>query len=652
MSIRRTASASIAAALVCGLLAAPPATAAPTVYEAENATISQGVVEANHAGYSGTGFVNYDNLVGSYVEWTIPGATAGATTLTLRFSNGTTTARPMNIAVNGALVATPSFGSTANWDTWSTAAVPVTLVDGVNVIRATATTSGGGPNVDYASLDVAAPPPAVYEAESAGSSQCVFENLHTGYTGTGYVNCDNIVGSYIDWTISVAVAGDTNLNFRYANGNTTARPASIQVNGVTVATPSFGATGAWTSWTSATVVAPLVVGANSVRLIGTTANGPANIDSLTVGGTPPTTGTDWSDEVVRSTMTRFTPSTVGGWSYPVGLYLYGQYQVYLRTGDPARLTYIRQWADRFVASDGSIGQSFNNLDSMLSGRVLLLLYKETGLAKYRTAAKKIRDRFNTYPKTSDPRYPPIGGFWHSTSDSRVGQLWSDGVFMSMPFLAEWGRDAATTTADRDAAWDIATQQLVIYAGHLQQPNGLMKHAYDEPRDETWSDNTTGLAPEYWCRAIGWFGMATIQILDIIPANHPRRAQLVSIVQNLVRGFETYQDPATGRWFQVVDKGSRSDNWTETSCSAMFTYTIDRAIEKGYVSAAQYQDNADLGLQGVLNKIRLGTDNLTYLDTISEGTNVGDYAYYINRAQKTNDFHGLGAFIIMFEQLRR
>src|SRR5947207_14345489 len=147
-------------------------------------------------------------------------------------------------------------------------------------------------------------------------------------------------------------------------------------------------------------------------------------------------------------------------------------------------------------------------------------------------------------------------------------------------------------------------------------------------------------------------MPRTEVLEYLPADHPQRQQLIAVDQRLIAGFKQYQDPATGRWFQVVDKGNRSDNWTETSCSAMYTYTIDRAIEKGYVPAAQYQDTADRGFRGVLDKIRLGSDNLTYLDSISEGTNVGNYAYYIGRAQRTNDFHGLGAFIIMFEQLRR
>jgi len=362
--------------------------------------------------------------------------------------------------------------------------------------------------------------------------------------------------------------------------------------------------------------------------------------ALVATGPAAAAATDWSTEMVRSTMDRYTPAKIGGWSYPVGLYLLGQYQVYKRTGDRAYLTYIKSWADRFVDSSGNIGQSFNNLDSMLAGRLLLVLYTETGQARYRTAARKIHDRFATYPRTSD------GGFWHATSDSRAWQLWSDGVFMSMPFLAEYGK----VVGDSTYAWDEATKQLVVYASHLQQANGLMKHAYDEKRAQGWADPVTGLAPEFWCRAIGWFGMAAVQILDVIPADHPRRAALIGIVRDLVRGFATYQDPATGRWFQVVDKGGRSGNWTETSCSSMYTYTIDVAVRRGYVDPS-YQTNADRGYRGVLAKISLGGDHRTNLADISIGTNVGDYDYYIHRTRATNDFHGLGAFLLMNEQLR-
>ncbi|MEV7968446.1 family 20 glycosylhydrolase [Sphaerisporangium sp. NPDC088356] len=122
-------------------------------YEAENATISRAVVESNHAGYSGTGFVNYDNAGGAYVQWTVTAATAGPVTLRLRYANGTTTNRPMDVAVNGALAAGGvSFAGTGAWTTWQTRTLTVNLTAGTNTVRATATTSAGGPNVDYLEL--------------------------------------------------------------------------------------------------------------------------------------------------------------------------------------------------------------------------------------------------------------------------------------------------------------------------------------------------------------------------------------------------------------------------------------------------------------------------------------------------------------------
>lgn len=376
--------------------------------------------------------------------------------------------------------------------------------------------------------------------------------------------------------------------------------------------------------------APAVIGA-------TTVGGGPNLDSLAVGAD---TGTDWSVAMVESTMARHTPGNLGGWSYPVGLYLYGQYLVYLRTHDPRYLAYIKSWVERFVDSGGTIGQGFGNLDSMLAGRLLVIMHHETGLARYQTAATKIRNRLRTYPRTGD------GGFWHSTSSSRAHQLWADGVFMVNPFLVEYGREFN----DAGYANDEATKQLAVYGGHLQQPNGLLKHAYDESRDASWSDPATGVSAEYWCRAIGWYGMAGINILDTIPAGHPRRAQLLTILRSLAAGFERYQDPATGRWFQVVDKGSRSDNWTETSCSSMYAFTLSRGAEQGYLDA-RYAAVAQRGYQGVLRKISLGSDGRTNLTDISIGTNVGGYSYYTGRTRATNDLHGLGAFLIMNEQLR-
>ncbi|GGU71047.1 cellulase family glycosylhydrolase [Lentzea flava] len=132
------------------------AVAAPVQYQAENATISNGLVESNHSGYTGSGFVNYDNEVGSSVEFTVSSPSAGPATLTFRFANGTTANRPMDITVNGSLAADElSFPGTGAWTTWQTRTTTVNLTAGTNKIKATATTSNGGPNVDR--LDVEPP---------------------------------------------------------------------------------------------------------------------------------------------------------------------------------------------------------------------------------------------------------------------------------------------------------------------------------------------------------------------------------------------------------------------------------------------------------------------------------------------------------------
>ncbi len=122
-------------------------------YEAEAATISQGVVESNHAGFTGTGFVNYNNVSGSYVQWTVTSAAARTATLTFRYANGTSVNRPMDIRVNGAIVsAALAFAGTGAWTSWQTRTVTVTLPAGASTIRATATTANGGPNVDHLEL--------------------------------------------------------------------------------------------------------------------------------------------------------------------------------------------------------------------------------------------------------------------------------------------------------------------------------------------------------------------------------------------------------------------------------------------------------------------------------------------------------------------
>ncbi len=292
---KRVAAASVAG-LVLSLLPTASANAAPSRHEAEDATISQGVVESNHLNFSGTGFVNAVNAVGSYVQWTVNAASAGTATINIRYSNGTTTARPADVAVNGTVVtAALPFGSTTNWDTWADKTITASVNAGANTIRVTSTSSAGPANLDYLEFELAAAPlPTTgYEAENATLSQAgVFSN-HTGFSGSGFVDYVNVTGGYVEWTVYETAAGSQTLTLRYANGTTTNRPMTITVNGVTVATNlAFNATQNWDTWADKPITAMLNAGGNIVRATATTANGGPNVDRLSVTGVsddvPPT----------------------------------------------------------------------------------------------------------------------------------------------------------------------------------------------------------------------------------------------------------------------------------------------------------------------------------------------------------------------------
>ncbi|MCX4755663.1 PQQ-dependent sugar dehydrogenase [Kitasatospora purpeofusca] len=147
------------AALIIATAAVPPAQAqaqtqarpllAATDYQAEDATVVQGAVATNHTGYTGTGFVDYTNVAGSYVEFGVTATSAGTAPLTLRYANGTAVDRPMDVSVNGTLVAAGvSFPATADWNTWAGRTLNAPLRAGNNTVRATATTANGGPNLD------------------------------------------------------------------------------------------------------------------------------------------------------------------------------------------------------------------------------------------------------------------------------------------------------------------------------------------------------------------------------------------------------------------------------------------------------------------------------------------------------------------------
>ncbi|MQM24289.1 pectate lyase family protein [Glycomyces albidus] len=166
------------------LVALGTAQAAPVRHEAETAPAAcDGTIDANHSGYSGSGFCNSRNATGAYAQFTVNAAAAGTATVGIRYANGTSAGRGANVVVNGSAVSAHAFGATGAWNTWATAAVEVRLDAGANTLRLTATTAAGLANIDFIDVETGAPPTETTPPPQPGTGPIGWAAMAGGTTG-------------------------------------------------------------------------------------------------------------------------------------------------------------------------------------------------------------------------------------------------------------------------------------------------------------------------------------------------------------------------------------------------------------------------------------------------------------------------------------
>jgi unsaturated rhamnogalacturonyl hydrolase len=339
----------------------------------------------------------------------------------------------------------------------------------------------------------------------------------------------------------------------------------------------------------------------------------------------------------------------GRWGYEQGVMLEAVCQLWRATGSDACLAYIRKNIDRYVENDGSIRTyeyaSFN-LDNIATGRQLLTLYRTTGEEKYRIAADTLRKQLAHHPRTHE------GGFWHKKIYPY--QMWLDGLYMAEPFYAEY----AGMFGDSTAFDDIADQFVFVERHTRDTTTGLLYHAWDESRRQSWADPSTGRSLNFWGRAVGWYAMGLVDVLDFFPAAHPRRPELIAILQRLAGALLRFRD-GDGLWFQVMDQGGREGNYLEASASCMFAYAFAKGVRKGYL-ARSFFGEAERTFQGIVDHmVTHDPDSLLSLHHTCQGAGLGgdphrdgSYLYYIGERQRTNDFKGIGPFIMAALELKR
>jgi rhamnogalacturonyl hydrolase YesR len=332
------------------------------------------------------------------------------------------------------------------------------------------------------------------------------------------------------------------------------------------------------------------------------------------------------------------------WSYWKGYTLMGFEMLWRATGDERYLTFIKREIDPFVDKDGNlVDVRLNSLDNIMAGNVVVALYEQTHDQRYRVAAEQIRRAFDTYPRNPD------GSFWHNPK--LQGEMWVDGVFMGQIFLVRYGQ----SIGDRDYCFDEATQQIVLFARHAAKGDGgLYYHAWAArpelalvipDRKNTWADPKTGLSSEVWSEGLGWYALVLAETLAALPADHPRRAQVLDIYTRLAAGLKRTQDPKTGGWFQVVDKGDRGDNWIDSSGSAMFTYALRRGIDLGLLPAKEYGGVVKRGYDAIAANAKIDDDGLVDLYNACDGVCVqASYADYVHYKKTVNAKEAVAGFL--------
>lgn len=328
--------------------------------------------------------------------------------------------------------------------------------------------------------------------------------------------------------------------------------------------------------------------------------------------------------------------TFKGWEYSNGIVLHGMEKVYTNTRTTSYLNYIKSYVDLYVQPNGSVTNLSNTLDKIQPAILCLFLYKETGLEKYKTAATNIKNYFltgTTFKKTPD------GGYWHKNNAQYTNIMMLDGIYMAHPFLAKYGKMFNDTQCLNTAIF-----QTLFIAGKTYNANtNLAKHAWDYSKTAAWCNPATGVSKEVWSRAMGWYMMGLVDILQYTPYDYPRRNELIDLLNNLCIGIKNTQDASTGLWYQVMDKQDSVGNYLESSGSGMFVYALKTAVDNEWIDTS-YLDVCRKGWDGLKTKITTHTDGLPRINSFAPAMSVqNNYTAYVTTPYTPVNCPATGSF---------
>ena len=343
------------------------------------------------------------------------------------------------------------------------------------------------------------------------------------------------------------------------------------------------------------------------------------------------------------------------WDYSAGLFTLSLLKLDEQVHNPDYVKFAENTIGSFITTNGDI-QGYKvaeyQLDAINPGKTVLALWQLTREERYQKAAALLRKQLDTQPRTSE------GGFWHKQRYPH--QMWLDGLYMGAPFYAGYARLFDGPVSDYD---DVA-KQIRLVSTHTYDPaTGLFYHGWDESKEQPWAIKATGTSSNFWGRAIGWYAMSLVDVLDYFPTNHPARPEIIATFQKLCGGVVKYQDPKTGLWYQVLDQGNRKGNYLEATASSMFVYAMAKGVNCGYLPR-DYVPAIEKGYRGIIGNL-IKYDgyrkwSLTQCCSVAGlgGTpsngraRDGSFDYYVGEPIVANDLKGVGPFILAGIELQQ
>lgn len=359
-----------------------------------------------------------------------------------------------------------------------------------------------------------------------------------------------------------------------------------------------------------------------------------------------------SVEVVRSEMVRCPEgSWLDGregtlkWNYTTGLELKAFLDVYDTYGDRKIFDYVDAWYDAIIDEDGCIPnykRTNYTVDHICPGRTLFRLYELTGKEKYRKVMDSLYVQIQEQPRT------PEGGFWHKKIYPQ--QMWLDGLYMAQPFYALYTAQFVPEEQRAANYADIVHQFCLIYDHTFDPATGLLRHAWDSSHSMFWCDPETGQSEHAWGRAMGWYAMALVDVIPMLPEGEGRES-LERLLNRVFTALPLFADPATGMWYQVLDRPGADGNYLEATASTMFAYALLKGTRLGLLEDITRSDARRI-FEAVLKCfVRTDVEGLLNLDSCCSVAGLGgkemrrgDYDYYIGEPVVSNDPKGIGPLI--------